>query len=147
MTLLAGLQSPASAGCKSLPESERAAPATGYLLANRRELLYGMKMLTTTSYFPSLEVQPAHPDGSNGSASMHVAKQEPRSFVRIVRFGATAFGWEICREVNSVQVDRSVRRFPTCIEALLDSARAAATLALGAIELPSVDGESINVCK
>jgi hypothetical protein len=78
---------------------------------------------------------------------MHVAKEEPRSFVRIVRYGATAFGWEICREGNSVEVDCSARRFPTCIEALLDSARAAATLALGAVELPSVDGESINVCK
>ena len=41
------------------------------------------------------------------------------------------FGWEIYRDGASVPIERSARIFPTCVEALLDSVRVAASLALG----------------
>jgi len=71
--------------------------------------------------------------GSNaGSAARHV--------VRINR-SAQEFEWEIRREADSVVVHRSARMFPTRIEAILDSARAAAALSV-VIELPAADGNS-----
>jgi hypothetical protein len=64
--------------------------------------------------------------------------------VRISQHGAGAFGWNICREVDSVELDRSTRQFSTRLEALLDSAHAAATLNFAIVEPSSVDGEDIN---
>ena len=56
----------------------------------------------------------------------------PRYCVRVTRRGpATApYGWQICRESDSVEVMRSKETFPTRTEALADSVRAAAPLAL-----------------
>ena len=65
----------------------------------------------------------------------------PRFFVRINRYQAVAFGWEICRQVDSVEVHRSARLFDTRIEAILDSARAAAMVN---IEPSSIDGADVN---
>src|SRR5215472_13183317 len=54
-----------------------------------------------------------------------------RYFVKVTRRGPPAepFGWNICRDVDSVEMHRSTQTFATCIEALLESARIAATLA------------------
>lgn len=67
----------------------------------------------------------------------------PRYTVRISRHEADAFGWEISRKSDSIEVHRSTRLFSTRVEAILDSARAAATLRIGVIE-PSVEGENQN---
>jgi hypothetical protein len=61
--------------------------------------------------------------------------------VRISRSGAGAFDWQISRKDDSVVVHRSKRTFPTRLEAILDSARAAAALRI-AIEPPEVEGDS-----
>ncbi|WP_428669050.1 hypothetical protein [Reyranella sp.] len=68
---------------------------------------------------------------------------ESRYVVRISRDG-DAFAWEIYREADSVVVHRSTRLFATRIEAILDSARAAATLSIAAIESSSGEDESQN---
>ena len=70
----------------------------------------------------------------------------PRCFVRISLHGANAFGWEICREVDAIEVHRSTRLFATRIEALLDSARVAATLNIAVIEPSSSEGENLDGC-
>jgi len=45
--------------------------------------------------------------------------------------GATgSFIWEVCRGDGLLVLQRSTKAFPTRVEALLDSARSAATLAL-----------------
>jgi hypothetical protein len=76
---------------------------------------------------------------------MHVGwDKKPGYFVRIARHGADTFGWEICSRVNSVEVDRSARQYSSRIEALLASARAAATLNFNAIEPSSGNCEEIN---
>ncbi len=51
--------------------------------------------------------------------------------VRIIRCGTESepFGWEIIRKATSDEVIRSSGTFPTRVEALADSARAAAPLA------------------
>jgi hypothetical protein len=64
--------------------------------------------------------------------------------VRIGRHGAEGFGWEICREADSVELDRSTRLFATRIEAILDSAQAAATLRIAVIEPSSIEGGNCN---
>jgi hypothetical protein len=64
---------------------------------------------------------------------MQFALNNPaRYFVRVSRRGKpeAPFGWEICREADSVETHRSTRTFATRIEALLDSVRTAADLAL-----------------
>jgi hypothetical protein len=58
------------------------------------------------------------------------SNQTVRHVVRISLRGpaAEAFGWEICREVDSVELHRSTGVFPTRLEALFDSVRAAMEL-------------------
>ena len=68
----------------------------------------------------------------------------PRYTVRISRHGTEAFGWEIRREADPVEVHRSTRLFATRIEAILDSAQAATTLRITVIEPSSIEGESYN---
>jgi hypothetical protein len=65
--------------------------------------------------------------------------------MRISRHGPDVFGWNICREADSIELHHSTSLFATRIEALLDSAHAAATLAIAGNEASSADGESINV--
>jgi hypothetical protein len=67
---------------------------------------------------------------------------EPRYIVHISRPGAEAFRWEICRVADSIVVHRSTRLFATRIEAILDSARIAATLSIAVIEPPLVGGDT-----
>jgi len=57
--------------------------------------------------------------------------QQIRYFVCITRRGPTGerFGWAICRQDNSLEVNRSAETFETHTEALLDSVHAAASLA------------------
>ena len=52
-------------------------------------------------------------------------------FVRITRRGRShaRFGWEICRQDNSLVVQRSVNTFPTRAQALIASAKASSGLA------------------
>jgi len=64
--------------------------------------------------------------------------------VRIVRHGQETFGWEIRREADLVEVQRSERLFASHVEALLDSAHAAAILDPCRLEASSVDGEGID---
>ena len=66
----------------------------------------------------------------------------PRYIVRIGRHGAADFGWAIHREGDANEVCRSTGLFPTRIEALLDSARAAATMNIAVIEAP-IEGEGV----
>ena len=63
------------------------------------------------------------------------SKQGLRDLVRIARAGAEAFHWGIWREGHSVAMLRSTQPFATRIEALLDAARAAATLGIDLHEL------------
>ena len=70
----------------------------------------------------------------------------PRYIVRISRHGAEDFGWAIYREGDAVEVCRSTGLFRTRIEALLDSARAAATMNIAVIE-PPIEGESFCGCE
>ena len=58
--------------------------------------------------------------------------QPTRYLVRITRRGpeAEAFGWHICHIDDSDVIQRSAKTFPTRVEALLDSVRVAASLAL-----------------
>jgi hypothetical protein len=53
--------------------------------------------------------------------------------LRIIRRGPSTapFGWEIIRQHDSVEIARSAKTFPTRAEALADSVRVAAPLALG----------------
>ena len=62
-----------------------------------------------------------------------------RLVVRISPRGpsAEAFGWEIYREVDSVEIRRSTRVFPTRLEALLDSVRTGIELNAPLIVEPS----------
>jgi len=73
------------------------------------------------------------------------AEQGPRYFVRITRSRAGDFGWEIY-EVDSIKVHCSTRTFVTRVEALLDSARAAAELNIAFIEPSSMKGVSLDGC-
>jgi hypothetical protein len=52
--------------------------------------------------------------------------------LRVTRSGPSSapFGWIIIRQQDSVELARSERTFPTRVEALADSARVAASLAL-----------------
>jgi len=62
-----------------------------------------------------------------------------RYLLRITRRGPSTapFGWEIIRQHDAVEIARSAETFPTRAEALADSVRAAAPLALeGAVEHP-----------
>ena len=56
-----------------------------------------------------------------------------RYLLRITRRGPSTapFGWEIIRQDDSLEIARSAKTFATRAEALADSARAAAPLALG----------------
>jgi hypothetical protein len=68
-----------------------------------------------------------------------------RYVVQVSRRGPPAkpFGWEICREDDSVETHRSAQTFATRLEALLDSVRTAAALTLVLIVEPSwADGQS-----
>jgi hypothetical protein len=65
--------------------------------------------------------------------------------MRISRRGPDVFGWNICREADSIELHHSTSLFATRIEALLDSAHAAATLAIAGNGASSTDSESINV--
>ena len=53
--------------------------------------------------------------------------------LRITRRGPSTapFGWRIIRQKDAIEVARSTKTFPTRVEALADSARIAAPLALG----------------
>jgi hypothetical protein len=53
--------------------------------------------------------------------------------LRITRRGPSTapFGWQIIRQQDSIEIARSAKTFPTRVEALADSARVAAPLALG----------------
>jgi hypothetical protein len=73
-----------------------------------------------------------------------VSGSKPCYIVRISSNGAEAFGWEICREADSIVIHRSTRLFATRIEAIFDSARAAATLRIAIIESSSDEGENCN---
>jgi hypothetical protein len=52
--------------------------------------------------------------------------------LRVTRKGPSAepFGWQIIRQQDSVEIARSTKTFETRVEALADSARVAAPLAL-----------------
>ena len=52
--------------------------------------------------------------------------------LRITRRGPSTapFGWQIIRESDSIEIAHSAKTFPTRVEALADSARVAAPLAL-----------------
>ena len=58
--------------------------------------------------------------------------EQPRYYVRVTRRGppTVPFGWEIYLDGASAPIERPARTFPTRVEALLDSARVAASLAL-----------------
>jgi hypothetical protein len=58
--------------------------------------------------------------------------EQPRYYVRVTRRGplTAPFGWEIYPDGASVPIERPARTFPTRAEALLDSVRVAASLAL-----------------
>jgi hypothetical protein len=66
----------------------------------------------------------------------------PRYIVRISRSGAESFGWEILREADSIAIEHSTRPLPTRVDAILDSARVAATLGISIDESSSVEGKS-----
>jgi len=53
--------------------------------------------------------------------------------LRITRGGPSTapFGWQIIRQQDAVEIARSTKTFSTRVEALADSARTAAPLALG----------------
>jgi hypothetical protein len=68
----------------------------------------------------------------------------PRYSVRIDRHGAEAFAWEISRKADSIVIHRSTRLFVTRIEAIFDSASAAATLNVAAIGTSIGDGGNRN---
>ena len=55
-----------------------------------------------------------------------------RYLLRITRRGPSTapFGWQIIRQQDSIEIARSAKTFSTRIEALADSARIAAPLAL-----------------
>jgi len=59
--------------------------------------------------------------------------------LRITRGGPSTapFGWQIIRQQDKIEVARSGKTFPTRVEALADSARAAAPLALEGTFAPS----------
>jgi hypothetical protein len=68
--------------------------------------------------------------------------------VRITRRGRSKgrFGWEICRQDNSVVVERSTRTFPTRTQALIASTKAASFLTLPlTLEEAGKDHEAIEV--
>lgn len=73
-------------------------------------------------------------------------KSEPSSgpghIVRISRHGAKAFSWEICRKADAIEIHRSPHQFGSRIEAIVDSARAAAALEIAVVGLSSADGEN-----
>jgi len=75
-------------------------------------------------------------------------ESEPRTvpcfLVRISRREPEAFGWEIYRNADSIEVERSTSLFATRVEAIIDSARAAALLNKTVIEPSSVEGENPN---
>ena len=73
---------------------------------------------------------------------MRSDSRSTRYIVRISQKETDAFGWEICREADSTVVHRSTRLFATRIEAIFDSARAAAMLNIAVVEPSSVEGES-----
>ena len=52
--------------------------------------------------------------------------------LRITRGGPSTapFGWQIVRQQDAIEIARSTKTFPTRMEALADSARVAAPLAL-----------------
>jgi hypothetical protein len=58
--------------------------------------------------------------------------QATRYFVRVTPRGRqpVSFGWEICQETDALTLQCSTKAFPTRVEALLDSVRVAASLAL-----------------
>jgi hypothetical protein len=58
---------------------------------------------------------------------------QARYLIRITRRGPSTapFGWEIIRQDDRLELARSATTFSTRAEALADSARAAAPLALG----------------
>jgi hypothetical protein len=62
------------------------------------------------------------------------SRSAPNYIVQISRHEADAFGWEICLEHDSIEVNRSERLFATRIEAIVDSARSAATLGIAVVE-------------
>jgi len=61
--------------------------------------------------------------------------QPSRYLLRITSRGPSTapFGWQIIRQQDSIEIERSAKTFPARVEALADSARAAAPLALGGI--------------
>jgi hypothetical protein len=67
-------------------------------------------------------------------------KQETRYFVRITKQGPVGkrFGWAICRQDNSLEVNRSTETFETRTEALLDSVHATQSLAFP-LDIPGAD--------
>jgi hypothetical protein len=75
--------------------------------------------------------------------------QAPCYFVRVSRRGPPAepFGWKIYSEVDSVEMHRSTQTFATRIEALLDSVRTAAAMAVVlVVERSSADCKSGAAC-
>ena len=52
-------------------------------------------------------------------------------FVRVTRRGQSkgGFGWEICRQHDSLVVDRSTKTYPTRAQALIASAKSARLMA------------------
>jgi hypothetical protein len=61
-------------------------------------------------------------------------RAEPGFFVRISCKGSAAFDWEICRDADSTVVRRAPRLFDTRVDAIVDSARAAASLGIAPSE-------------
>ena len=59
-------------------------------------------------------------------------REQPRYHVRVTRRGppTAPLGWEIYPDGASAPIERHARTFPTRVEALLDSVRVAASLAL-----------------
>jgi hypothetical protein len=73
-------------------------------------------------------LEPASSVSSKQQIQTSPPVSEARYLVRFTRHGAESFGWEICRKADSIEALRSTLLFATRIEAILDCARAAATL-------------------
>jgi len=74
--------------------------------------------------------------------------QQTRYFIRITKRepAGERFGWAICRQDNSLEVNRSIETFETRTEALFDSVRATAPLAfLLTVNRPSAPREDAAV--
>jgi hypothetical protein len=101
-------------------------------------------MLTNASYFSLHNRRIFRSGGNDGRGTVH-AGSKPRHAVRIARHGADgAFGWKILREADAIVFASSTCLFGTRLEAILDSARAAAALEFAHDEPSSIEREGCS---